>query len=200
MLMKMKYFVVLLEGKTLKKAIGILVVMALVVIMIVTFVKNQTEKNNAIDEEKLGQKVGIKTGQTAPDFTLETLDGDQVTLSKLKGKKVVLNFWATWCPPCKKEMPHLQSYYEKRADQDNVEIVAVDLTYNNQTVEQVKEFAESYKVTFPILLMEKPDIGETYEILTIPTTFFIDTKGRIQYQIKGPVDEELLEKYISKLN
>lgn len=184
----------------MKKAISIIIVMALVVIMIVTFVQNQNEKNNAIDEDKLGKEVGIDKGQYAPDFTLETLDGEKLTLSDLQGKKVILNFWATWCPPCKQEMPHLQNYYKDYAKKENVEIVAVNLTYNNQTIDQVKQFIESYKITFPIPLMENPKLGQTYEVLTIPSTFFIDTKGRVQHHIIGPVDEKSISNYISKID
>lgn len=183
----------------MKKAIGLIVIMALVVIMVVTFVKGQMDKDNKI-EEVGKEEVGINKGQIAPDFTLQTLDGKDITLSELKGKKVVLNFWATWCPPCKKEMPHLQKYYENNAKDENVEFVAVNLTYYNQTKEQVQQFADSYKITFPILLMEDSKIGEKYEVLTIPSTFFIDTDGKIQHQILGPLDEKLLGDYISKLN
>lgn len=184
----------------MKKAIGIIVIIGLVVIMIFTFVKKQINDNNAISEEQLGKEVGINKGQYAPDFTMETLDGEKLTLSDLKGKKVILNFWATWCPPCKKEMPHLQKYYEKNAKDENVEIVAVNLTYYSQTIEQVEEFAKSYDLSFPIPLMEDSKIGETYEILTIPSTFFIDTEGRIQHQVLGPLDENLLSDYVSKLD
>lgn len=199
MLMK-KYLAFFVEVTMMKKIISIVLIMALVVIMVVTFVKNQIEKNNALSKEELGLEVGIEKGQYAPDFTLTTLDGEELTLSDLKGKKVVLNFWATWCPPCKKEMPHLQKYYENNAKKDNVEIVAVNLTYYNQTIEQVKEFVKSYNITFPIPLMEDSSISEQYEVVSIPSTFFIDTTGKIQHHIIGPVDEKLLGEYISKLD
>ena len=102
------------------------------------------DKSTAISEQAighevaLGEDVGLEKGQTAPDFTLINLQGEEVTLSELQGKKVVLNFWATWCPPCKAEMPHMQNYYEQYAAKDNVEIVGVNLTYSNETVKRVR--------------------------------------------------------------
>lgn len=87
--------------------------------MLGTFINQQLKKTEAIAqvgyEEDLTKEEGLQKGAMAPDFTLETLTGEKVTLSDLKGKKVILNFWATWCPPCRAEMPHLQTYYEDYA-------------------------------------------------------------------------------------
>ena len=74
------------------------------------------------------QVTGFKPGDTPPDFELATLSGELVRLSDYKGKKVILNFWASWCGPCKAEMPHMEKYYKKNKDAENVEIIAVNLT------------------------------------------------------------------------
>lgn len=191
----------------MKKVIGLLVVIALVAIMVGTYIKNQNEASQSINEHALGKEVsldpndiGINKGQVAPDFTLTTLTGETVTLSDLQGKKVVLNFWATWCPPCKDEMPHFQKYYDKYAEKDNVEIVAVNLTYAKETTERIQQFVDSFGITFPVPLMEDEEIGKPYRILTIPSTFFIDTEGRVQKNIKGPLDLELLRNYVLELD
>ena len=191
---------------TLKKNIGLVIVLALVVTMIVTYVNQRIEKSEAIHEQAkgfevdLGEEVGLEKGQTAPDFTLINLQGEEVTLSELQGKKVVLNFWATWCPPCKAEMPHMQDYYEQYASKDNVEIIGVNLTYENETVKRVQQFVESYKLTFPIVLEHTQEVSKQYEILTIPSTFMIDTEGKIQHQILGPLDTSALRDYVTSID
>ncbi|WP_427109464.1 peroxiredoxin family protein [Lysinibacillus xylanilyticus] len=195
----------------MKKNIGLLIVVLLVAAMIGTYVKQQIDKDREIETTSLGKemderKIGLKNGDTPPDFTLTSLDGKDVTLSELRGKKVVLNFWATWCPPCKAEMPHMQNYYEQYAKKDNVEIIAVNLTNaerdvtDDAKVDSVMTFRDSYNLTFPILLDPKNSAGEDYQILTIPTTYFIDTNGYIQRAIKGPMNVEMLKQYVEALD
>lgn len=189
----------------MKKIIGLIIIMTLVVIMLSTYIKNQVDKSKAIDENAIGYEIdleeeGLEKGQLAPDFTLKTLSGDTFKLSDLKGKKVVLNFWATWCPPCKIEMPHLQEYYDQYAKQENVEIVGINITYNKDSVKRVQQFVNSYELTFPILLMEEKGVDDLYQILTIPSTFMIDTEGRIQHHIVGPLDQKKLDEYVTNLN
>nr|WP_106783794.1 TlpA disulfide reductase family protein [Lysinibacillus timonensis] len=192
-----------------KSILGIIVILVLVVIMISGYIRNEMEASEKVNQQSQIQgyevdlekgEFGIKKGQIAPDFTLPTLTGETLTLSDLKGKRVLLNFWATWCPPCKKEMPDLQKYYEQYAELDNVEIVAVNLTYTDSSIDDVALFADSYGLTFPIPLMEDKTIGEPYQILTIPSTFMIDTEGKIQRQIVGPLNVDSIREYVSQLN
>ena len=116
----------------MKKNIGLILILLLVVIMLGTYIKQQIEGSQQIASGTIGTEVDLKSdvaglnkGEIPPDFTLTTLGGESFTLSELKGKKVVLNFWNTWCSPCKAEMPHMQNYYEDHAKKENVEIVAV---------------------------------------------------------------------------
>ncbi len=190
--------------------IGVVVVLALIAIMLGGYIKNQIEASEEVAEQSrikgyevdlVNAEFGIKKGQMAPDFTLETITGETISLSQLKGKKVLLNFWATWCPPCKEEMPDLQNYYERYAKEENVEIVAVNLTYSQNSIKDVQLFADSYDLTFPIpLLHEEAFSKEKYQVLTIPSSFMIDTEGRIQKQIIGPLKEETIQQYLSELN
>ena len=191
----------------MKKNIGIIIVLALVVTMLGTYIKKEIEKSNVISEQAkgyevaLGEEVGLKKDQLAPNFTLFNLEGQDVTLSELRGKRVVLNFWATWCPPCEAEMPHMQRYYEKYAKEDNVEIVGVNLMYSNgEKVERVEQFVENFDITFPILYEIDESVASQYEIITIPSTYMIDTEGRIQKQIIGPLDLETLRDNVKQLN
>lgn len=189
-----------------KKFFSLLIIGCLVAIATITFVQKNVDKKEVFDGEQMGTDLalnpankGIGKGDSAPDFTLTTLDGKEVTLADYKGKKVVLNFWATWCPPCKAEMPHMQNYYEDMAEKENVEILAVNLTSSDNGVEKVKAFQEDYGLSFPIPLDEEGSVGETYQAITIPTTYMIDTTGTIQNKIVGPMDEQMLTDFVSNL-
>ena len=189
-----------------KKNIGLVVVLVLISVMLGAYVKQQIEENEKISTGVTGKEVALKSnipglnkGQRPPDFTLTTLDGQKLTLSDLKGKKVVLNFWATWCPPCKAEMPHMQDFYESKAEEENVEMVAVNLTYTEKSIENVQSFINSYHITFPILLDKDDKIGKKYEVLTIPSTYFIDSEGRVQHRVVGPVDETQLVQFVGNM-
>lgn len=187
-----------------KKAFSLILVMALVAIMIGTYIKSQIEASQTLSEQAVSYEMdlnqaGLKQGQMAPDFTLQTLSGEKFTLSDLQGKKVVLNFWATWCPPCKEEMPHLQEYYEDYSKEDNVEIIGVNFTYRDGSKEKVQQFVDSFDLTFPIPMIEEKGVDEQYRVLTIPSTFMIDSQGRIQHHIVGPLDQKSLREYVTAL-
>lgn len=158
-----------------------------------SFLTNKAVES-AKDDAKMVQanQIGLSNGDTAFDFTLKDLEGNDVKLSDFQGKKVFLNFWATWCPPCKAEMPHMQNFYESKANEMNVEILAVNLTKEDKGIEKVKKFAEDYKITFPILLDEKGHIGKKYRSFAIPTTYVLNTEGKIEQKIVGPMNEEMM--------
>lgn len=192
--------------KLMKKNIGIGIILVLVITMLGTYIKAEINRSTAINEHalgkevELGEEVGLEKGQFAPDFTLYSLQGEPLTLSELRGKRVVLNFWATWCPPCEAEMPHMQKYYEKYRKEDNVEIVGVNMTYANEKLDRVEQFLKSYDITFPIVLEQTEAVAFQYEILTMPTTYMIDTAGKIQKQIIGPLDLDALRENVIQLD
>ena len=132
----------------------------------------------------------------ATDFTLPTLDNKKQSLSEARGKVVILNFWASWCEPCKTEMPHFQTYYEQH--QKDVEILAVNFTKKDQ-ITQVKKFIEQHELTFPILLDEIGETSVMYGAFALPTTIIIDQEGKIVHEILGSLDEALLDEYIEPL-
>ncbi|MFS0863578.1 redoxin domain-containing protein [Fredinandcohnia sp. 179-A 10B2 NHS] len=153
----------------------------------------ETEQFREVDLE-----VGISEGQLAPDFILQTIEGEELQLSSLRGKKIILNFWATWCPPCKAEMPHMQRFYEEQ-NVNNIEVIAVNLTTAEKSTKDIAPFVEDYGLTFPILLDETGDIGNTYQAYTIPTSYVIDSYGIIQKKIVGPMDKEMMEELIKNI-
>ncbi|MAG14020.1 MAG: hypothetical protein CMN78_05435 [Spirochaetales bacterium] len=109
----------------------------------------------------------------APDFTLKDLNGDDVSLSSFKGKFVFLNFWATWCGPCRVEMPSMQTMYDTLKGYD-FEILAVDLQESERTV---KKFIQDAEFTFPVVLDRNGRVGADYGARSIPTTYLINTEG-----------------------
>ncbi|PRS47915.1 TlpA family protein disulfide reductase [Bacillus sp. MZGC1] len=136
--------------------------------------------------------IGLEKGDQAPDFELKTLDGQKASLSDYQGKKVLVNFWATWCKPCRTEMPDLDAI---RSEYDQVEVLAVNLTTTEKSVDHVAAFADELKLSFPILLDQK-GIQARYQVLSYPTTYILDEKGRIvsvkhQMLTKKEIEQEL---------
>ncbi|MDQ0214888.1 peroxiredoxin [Oikeobacillus pervagus] len=192
-----------------KKIFGLILILFLLGIVVVNIVNNSKEKfakekeeNPTVeimeDRDKLMEN-SLEVGSVAPNFQLNTLDGKSVSLKDYRGKKVILNFWASWCPPCKAEMPHMQNYYESQAQDQNVEILAVNLTKNDKGIEKIRDFVKEYGLTFPIPLDEEGEIGPGYQAFTIPTTYMIQTDGTIYQKIVGPMDEELMENAVSEM-
>lgn len=128
----------------------------------------------------------------APDFTLKDLDGKNLTLSSLRGKFVFLNFWATWCPPCRAEMPSMQVLHEKYKN-ENFVILAVNLREDKKTVEK---FLKKNKYTFPVVMDVNGDVGGSmYGVSGIPTTYFIGADGYVLGRLVGTREWDTDEVY-----
>ena len=135
-------------------------------------------------------------GRPAPDFTLQTVDGESVTLSHLRGQVVVLNFWATWCPPCRAEMPALQEVYDARRA-EGLTVLAID---QNEPADLVSSFRDELGLTFPLLLDPGYFVSDRYRIGVLPTTFFVDRSGVIRdVVLGGPMPRALIESKIAPL-
>ncbi|MDH7514383.1 MAG: TlpA disulfide reductase family protein [Bacteroidota bacterium] len=132
-------------------------------------------------------------GKKAPNFSLQTAEGKRIELAKLKGKVVVVNFWATWCGPCKAEIPSFVKIYQKYR-RKGVEIVGISLDEKGWAV--VKPFIEKYRITYPVVL-DDGSVADAYGgIRAIPTTFIIDRKGNIVDTHVGYLSEEAFESKI----
>ncbi|ETT86885.1 thiol-disulfide oxidoreductase ResA [Viridibacillus sp. FSL R5-0477] len=132
----------------------------------------------------------VKIGDVAPDFILEDLNGEKHKLSDYKGKGVVLNFWATYCDPCKEEMPDLEENYIKYKSK-GVEILAIN---NAQTTFEVKKFTKN--ISFPILIDHSIVVFKSYNIDAIPTSIFIDSEGTVKKISVGGLTNKAIQEDI----
>ncbi|MFP5108024.1 redoxin domain-containing protein [Neobacillus sp. C211] len=176
----------------IKKVIAAVILVTLLTVAIVQAMDKKTETPETTSQTTAGNE-GLAIGAKAPDFELKTLTGETVKLSNLKGKKVMLNFWATWCPPCKAEMPAMEQF-SKQMEKDIV-ILAVNIDPQLD----VQGFVDENKITFPIPLDADDKVNETYQVLSIPTTYFIDSKGMIQNKYVGGMKLEDMKDFTNKL-
>ncbi|WP_298836312.1 TlpA family protein disulfide reductase [Clostridium sp.] len=132
----------------------------------------------------------------AIDFKLKDLNGKELSLSDLKGKKVFLNFWATWCPPCKAEMPEIEKLYQETKN-SNLVIVAVEI---GEPLSTVKPFIDSNKYNFRVLIDPDQSVAAKYNITSIPTSYFIDVNGNIVSKSIGGMNIDQMKTYIKTLD
>jgi peroxiredoxin len=137
-------------------------------------------------------------GFLAPDFTLQDAQGRSIRLSELRGSPVLLNLWASWCPPCKAEMPAMQKTYDRYAGQ-GFTILAVNTTFQDDKTAAL-DFAAQHSLTFPILFDEDGSVSRAYQVRSMPTSFFIDRQGVIRrVVVGGPMAAGLLQAEVEQL-
>ncbi len=134
--------------------------------------------------------------QQAPDFTVTDYDGEEVMLSDYFGKPIVVNFWASWCPPCKAEMPDFEEAYKTHSE---VQFLMVNMTGGRETLESAKEHVESQGYTFTVLFDTEYSAAYAYYVNSLPATYFIDAEGNLVAYATGMLDAETLEKGIAMI-
>lgn len=136
----------------------------------------------------------VAVGKPAPDFTLSNLEGNDVRLSDLRGKGVFINFWATWCAPCKREMPLMEKHYLEVKD-EGIEILAVNIAESQLAV---SSFIDRLGVTFPILLDSSPDrvVTQRYGVGALPASYFVDKDGMVVGHYVGEMSESILKQHL----
>jgi cytochrome c biogenesis protein CcmG/thiol:disulfide interchange protein DsbE len=130
-------------------------------------------------------------GRPAPGFQLAALDGQPVSLGDFRGRPVIVNFWATWCEPCKQEMPALQA---EAARQPDLVVLGID---NVESAVKVRPFVEQLGLRFPILLDQDGSVVERYQVTGLPTTFFIDRSGVLRAIYRGPLTPDSLREQLA---
>ena len=159
--------------------------------LVVSFKVLQGDNASASNLSVAGRPV---SGEPAPDFAAQTLEGKHVSLADFRGKTVLLNFWATWCPPCRSEMPDMEKIYRERLDKDVV-ILAVDV---QEAAVPVQAFVDRFSITFPILMDVSGDIAKLYGIQSLPSSYFIDAQGRITSFNLGAMNESAISRRIDQ--
>jgi peroxiredoxin len=145
-----------------------------------------------------GNTPAPRTGFLSPDFELAMMSGETVRLSDLRGQPLLINFWASWCTPCRVEMPAMQRAFQEYKDQ-GFTILAINATHQD-SLEKARSLTESLGLDFPVLMDETGSVSSRYETLALPTSFFVDRDGIIrEVVIGGPMSEALLRIRIEQL-
>lgn len=177
-----------------RNAAAIVIIALVVVVMIYAGVKNSRPKVSAMIGSPQPLVYGQSKGKEAPDFVLKDLEGKQVKLSDFRGKAVLLNFWATWCGPCKVEMPWFVDFQKEYGPQ-GLEIVGVALDDSGR--DEIQKFAKDMGVNYTIL-QGQDDVGDAYGAVGLPTTFYIDRNGKIVDSASGLVSRSEIEDNIKR--
>ena len=161
---------------------------ALVVLFVVGLLAGCTAPGSQAPE-------GISEGNRARSFSLATLDGTQVSLKDYRGQVVLINFWATWCPPCRAEIPSLEMAYRARQD-DGLVVLGISVEESRETVQP---FVGDFGMTYPVLLDEAGRVYQMYRVLGLPMSIVLDRDGVIQARHVGYLSAEQLDRYLVKV-
>jgi peroxiredoxin len=176
----------------LKKRSTIIIILLIVICIGLTYFylsyrKEKIQRERKVDSERLYSSLGIQRidpPEEAETFTLKTLKGGMASLEDYRGKLIFLNFWATWCPPCRAEMPSMQRLWEEFKEEDFV-ILAINI---QEEIKLVSSFMNERGFSFPVLLDEKGEVARSYGISGIPATFFLNPDGEIIGKAVGARD------------
>ncbi|MCA9834045.1 MAG: TlpA family protein disulfide reductase [Thermomicrobiales bacterium] len=152
------------------------------------------------DDSSVNEVDSPAVGKEAPDFTLQTFAGDEITLSDQRGKVVIVNFWGSWCEPCQREMPAFQTYWENAPD----DVMFIGIGSKQDTEDRARAFADEFGVTYPIGRDASGDrvtmgtISQNYNITFFPMTYIINPDGMVSSLIIGEMDEDDLDSYVQK--
>ena len=128
------------------------------------------------------------------DFTARDIEGKSVSLSDFRGKWVIVNYWATWCPPCLEEIPELVSLHEENSDK----LVVLGVDYEEVSEDFLKEFVESHFMSYPVVRMDPVPVTSLGPVMGLPTTYIISPQGVLMARQEGPVTQQAIEEYIAR--
>ncbi|MBT5257291.1 MAG: TlpA family protein disulfide reductase [Nitrospina sp.] len=173
----------------------VLLFLLIFISVILFFLEHFTETPISIEDIQTKEIFNAKkssVGYFAPSFKLRNIKGNYESLESYRGEVVVLNFWATWCAPCRIEMPSFEKLY-RRYRSEGVTVLAITLDKNSEN--KIKSFVDEYGLSFPILLDEKGEVERLYPSMTIPFTYIIDRQGRIVARVDGAKNWESSETF-----
>lgn len=158
---------------------------------VLAMVSPKTEGNAAT----LDSVVPVEVNFAAPDLSLQTINGESESLADYRGNVVLVNNWATWCPPCKAEMPTLAAYYNEHRD-EGFTIIAIEA---GDPADVVLQFVQSYGLNFPVWLDPGGESLKAFRNRTLPNSYVIDRTGTVRYAWTGEISRAMLEKYVTPL-
>lgn len=190
------------EKKTLLIIVLIFVVLLVGASVLYKSLGNKVETDPFATQEQKSDNTSDQQEETtnnpAPDFTVVDIDGNEHKLSDFKGKPVILNFWASWCGPCKSEMPDFNEAYDEY--KDKIHFLMVNLTDGSrETVETASSYIKEQGYSFPVYYDTMIEAANTYSVYSVPTSYFIDKKGNIIAHARGAIDRENLQKGIEMI-
>lgn len=141
------------------------------------------------------QNQRVQVNQEAPNFILPTLDGETIELNDLQGKAVLINFWGSWCIPCKREMPAIQDAYDQYQDH-NFEVVTVNIQESQITA---SSFIKSNKLSLPVALDKSSQVYDAYDVYNLPASFFLNSDGTVKRIYEGEMSRDILDKWIKEV-
>jgi peroxiredoxin len=162
-----------------------------VVLLLLTFSLSAQEEIDLSAAEQLFYNSGfgvLKETTVAPDFTVQTLDGNTVSLSDYQGKVVLLNLWATWCPPCREEMPSMQTMYEELKGRGFTILAVAAPNPPRETREKIENFISDGQFSFPVLIDSEYQVNGIYGTGSIPTSWVVDAEGNLIARLVGATD------------
>ncbi|MCI0607841.1 MAG: TlpA family protein disulfide reductase [Anaerolineae bacterium] len=180
-----------LQKWTMYVMLAVIVVVIGVIVTLAVFPREHGPQQNVAGSSPL-------VGKPAPNFTLPTLDGTEVSLSQFRGQPVMINFWASWCPSCREEMPEMVRLYESHKSEGFM-ILGVNLTFSD-SLPDVQAFASEFNITFPVLLDEDGTVTEKlYRIPGIPTIIFVNRDGTIERIQVGLITGKQMDQFVAEI-
>jgi len=185
-----------MSAQEMHKSMGLGLCLLVSLVTIAVMVKIGIDLNNIEFSVSPASASVLPTGESAPEFSLEDLDGNEVRLTDQRGQVVLVNFWATWCGPCLQELPHIQQIHEKYQDQGLV-VLAISTDHQKSAV---RPFVEKNGYTFPVLFVDE-EVENVYQIRGIPVVYLIDRTGVIRFDKVGfcPGGEKEIERQVEQL-
>ncbi|OIJ10135.1 hypothetical protein BKP35_13550 [Anaerobacillus arseniciselenatis] len=160
----------------------------------INYERSDTAIKRMEQEVLVSNQLGVYKGDIAENFQLQNFNGEQLQLESFRGKKVIVNFFATWCAPCQEEMPILVALQEK-VENENFVVIGVNVTKEEPNRKRVREFVEHFNVNFEVLYDDEGEVMDIYQLIGIPTTFFIDEEGKIVERINGIITLEMIKNH-----
>ena len=182
------------KSRSYRLALGTLALALVMLVVIQGCANNTPDRGAGTGAQAVELEPAPTVGRMAPDFILKDLDGNSVRLSDLRGKVVFINFWATWCPPCRAEMPEIEAVHQEYKDK-GVVVLGVDISEPASTVRQ---YIQKGGFSWTIVLDSTGEVARNYQIAAIPTSFFIDGEGIIRAVNIGAMTKRAMESKLAE--